>query len=323
MKFAVYGAGSIGGFLGCRLIEAGHDVSLIARGAHLAAIREKGLLIRSAELGESRYSPPATEDPADIGPVDYVILGVKAQALPAIAPSVPALFHDDTVLVTMQNGLPWWHFHGFEGDEPGLESVDPGGVIERYMPSSRVVGGIAYISCSMPEPGVIEHSQGLRFPVGEPDRSRTERAKNLSDALQAGGIKSPVRNDIRHEIWAKLLGNAVFNPLSALTRKTMIEMLDYRLTYELMRAGMYEVREVASAVGVQIAFSPEQRLEGAKSAGAHKTSMLQDLEAGRSPELDPILGSVLELAERKSVPAPTLRTLYAAAKLLFETSLKH
>jgi 2-dehydropantoate 2-reductase len=320
MKFAVFGAGAIGGFLGARLSEGGQDVTLIARGDHLAAIRAHGLRVVSDDLGERSYRLPASDDPLEIGPVDYVILGVKANALTAIAPLCKPLLGKTTAVISMQNGLPWWYFHAVEGEaERRIEAVDPGGVIEAHLPSERAIGGIAYISCSIPEPGVIRHTQGNRFPLGEPDGSRTKRIKALSEALRAGEVKAPIRNDIRHEIWVKALGNAVFNPLSALTRKTMIEMLDHPLTRDLIEAAMEEIREVASAAGVQIAFSSKKRIEGARAAGFHKTSMLQDLEAGRAPELDAITGSVLELARRQSVPAPHLETIYAAAKLMFET----
>lgn len=319
MRFAVFGAGAIGGFLGARLIEAGHEVAFIARGEHLAAIRGKGLRISSDELGEATYRVEASDDPADIGPADYVILGVKAHALPAVAPACAPLMSADTAVVSLQNGLPWWYFHGIEAGEPPLESVDPGGVVAKHLPPERAIGGIAYISSSVPEPGVIRHTQGVRFPMGEPTSERTERIKRLFEAFRDGGVKAPIRTDVRHEIWVKLMGNAVFNPLSALTRKTMIEMVQFAPTYELMRRAMEESRETAAATGVQIAFSTEKRLEGARGAGRHKTSMLQDLEAGRAPEIDAITGSVVELARRKNVQVPVLETIYAAAKLRFQS----
>ncbi len=318
MRIAVYGAGAIGAFLGARLSEAGAEVLLIARGPHLEAIRREGLRVDSATFGENTYRLAASDDPAEIGPVDYVVLGVKAHGLTSIAPQVAPLLGPQTTFVSTQNGLPWWYFHGVEGDNPRIEAVDPGGVIAAHIPPERAVGSIVYISCDLPAPGVARHTQGVRLPLGEPDGSRSDRVRALSEAFQKGGIKAPVRGDIRHELWVKLLGNGVFNPLSALTRKTMIEMLDDPAACELIRAAMYETRETAAAAGVQIAFSPEQRIEGARAAGFHKTSMLQDLEAGRLAELEPLTGAIIELARRYHVEVPHLETLYAAARLLFK-----
>jgi len=317
MHIAVFGAGAIGGFLAARLAEAGHSLSLIARGPHLKALRKHGLRLESVDFGSARYDVKATDDPQQIGPVDYLILGVKANALPAIAPLCAPLLNDKTVVVSLQNGIPWWYFHGIEADEPPLESVDPGGVIAQHLPPARALGGIAYISASVEKPGVIRHTQGARFPLGEPAGGRSARSKAFAQALIDGGIKAPIRADVRHEIWVKLMGNAIFNPLSALTRKTMQEMVDFPETRELIRRSMEEARETAAATGVQIAFSTERRIEGAREAGAHRTSMLQDVEAGRTPELDPLTGAVVELAARKNVEAPSLYAVYAAAKSAF------
>ena len=324
MKTAVYGAGAIGAFVASRLAEAGHEVALIARGDHLTALRSGGLRIESEIFGSARYDLQATADAAEVGPVDYLLLGVKAMSLTAVAPRCAPLLGPETAVVSCQNGLPWWYFHGVEGEaDTRIEAVDPGGVIWKHLPPKRVIGGIAYISCEIPKPGLILHTEGNRFPMGEPSGERTERAKALSQALVAGGIKAPIRNDIRHELWVKLMGNAAYNPMSALTRATMREMLDDPNVYETLRRAMEEARETAAAVGVPIAFSVEQRLEGSRAAGEHKTSMLQDLEAGKDAELDPITGAVLELARKRHVPAPALETIYAAAKLLFETERKH
>ncbi len=324
MKIAVYGAGAIGAFVGSRLAEAGHEVALIARGAHLEAIRSNGLRVESELFGPAHYKLQATADPAEVGPVDYLLLGVKAMALTAIAPLCAPLLGPETAIVSCQNGLPWWYFHGLDGEaDTRVEAVDPGGVIWKHLPPERVIGGIAYISSEIPEPGLILHTEGARFPMGEPSGERTERSKAFSQALIAGGIKAPIRNDIRHELWVKLMGNAIYNPMSCLTRATMRGMLDDPQLYEVMRRAMDESQETAAAVGVQIAFSSEQRLEGSRAAGEHKTSMLQDLEAGKAPELEPITGAVLELARKRQVEAPTLETVYAAARLLFETQQKH
>ena len=322
MKFAVYGAGAVGALVGARLSEAGHDVALIARGPHLAAMRKDGLLIRSKVFGEQRHRIRATENPEDIGAVDYVIIGVKAHAIPAIAPHVSPLLGDHTAVLTTQNGLPWWYFHGALGTDKPLQTVDPGGIIERHISSERAIGSVAYASCSLPEPGVVEHTQFNRFPMGEPDGSHSERLRLLAEAFRAAGFKAPIRNDIRHELWMKLLGNGAFNPLSALTQKTIVEMVEYRLTRELIRSLMTEIRETAAAAGVQPAFSIDKRIEGARATGAHKTSMLQDLEAGRTSEIDQIVGAIIELADRYNVPAPGLKAIYAATRLRFETPMK-
>ncbi len=323
MKIAVYGAGAIGAFLAGRLAEAGHEVALIARGEHLRAIQSGGLRVDSALFGHACYDLQATAEPSEIGPVDYLLLGVKATSLPAIAPLCAPLLGASTAVVSCQNGLPWWYFHGVEGEAgTRLESVDPGGAVAQHLPPERAIGGIAYISCTVPQPGLILHTEGNRFPMGEPSGERTERAKAFSQSLVDGGLKAPLRNDIRHELWVKLIGNAAYNPMSALTRASMREMLDDPGVYAALRRAMEEAHATAAAVGVQISFSVERRLEGSRAAGAHRTSMLQDFEAGKAPELDPITGAVLELARARHVPAPTLETIYAAAKLLFETEMQ-
>ncbi len=317
MKFAVYGAGAIGGFLGARLSVAGEDVSLIARGPHLEAIRSNGLRVRSAVVGDFSSKAPVTDDPADIGEVDVVVLGVKSHALTAIAPKLAPLLGPDTIVVTTQNGIPWWYFNGIEGPLAGerLESVDPGGVIADSIDVRRVIGCLAYCSASVIEPGVIEHVEGVRFPLGEPDGSRSKRIQLLSKIFGQAGLKSPIRNDMRHDIWVKVLGNAAFNPISVIRRTTLGEMLADPPTRELARAVMEEVIETAAGVGVRIRISVEKRLEGAARIGSHKTSMLQDIEAGRPIEIEPIVGAVIELADKVGVPTPNLRDLYQRARL--------
>lgn len=320
MKVAIYGAGAIGALLGARLSEAGWEVSLIARGAHLSAIQNSGLRIVSDEFGDNTYQLESTDDPATIGPVDYVILAVKAHALTAIAPRVAPLVKESTTFVSTQNGLPWWYFHAAEGVDVRLESVDPGGVIAQHMPPEQCIGSVVYMSCHVTEPGVIRHTHGVRIPLGEPDGTITERLKALAEAFRAGGIKAPVRNSVQQELWMKLFGNAIFNPLSALTRKTLVEMTEFPSTREIILRAMAEVSETALAVGVRIDVTPDKRLEGARQAGFHKPSMLQDLESGRSSELDSLTGAAIELAHRHHVPVPCLEAVYAAAKLLFEPS---
>jgi 2-dehydropantoate 2-reductase len=317
VRVAIYGAGAIGALLGARLAEAGCDVSLIARGEHLAAIRRDGLRIVSSDFGEQTYRLQASDAPADIGPVDYVILAVKAHGLTQIAPSIGPLARSNTAFVSTQNGLPWWYRP--DGDAR-LESVDPGGVIAQYMPLDKCIGSVVYVSCHLERPGVVRHTHGIRLPIGEPDGTASERVKTLAEAFNRGGITAPVRNAIEVELWTKLLGNAIFNPLSAITRKTLIEMVEYPATEALILEAMAEVNETARAAGVNIGLSPEKRLQGARQAGFHRPSMLQDLESGRTPELDPLTGAVIELAARHRVETPRLRTIYAAAKLLFEPS---
>lgn len=317
MRFAIYGAGAVGALLGARLVETGQDVSFIARGRNLEALRERGLRVRSAVFGERRYAVRAVSSPEESGPADYVILGTKAHALPAIAPQVGPLRRRGTVFVSTQNGLPWWYFHGMQGAEAPLQRLDPDGALARCIPPEDVIGSIVYFSSSLRGPGEIEHSQGVRLPLGEPAGGRTERIRRLATILQAAGLKTPIRNEIRHELWVKLLGNATLNPLSALTRKTIAQMIAFPSSRRLIEAMMDEIRDVAAAVGVPVAISNEKRIDGARAAGGHKTSMLQDLEHGREPELEALLGAVLELAARHYVDAPRLETVYRAARLLF------
>ena len=318
MKFAVFGAGAIGGLIAGRLLETGHDVAVIARGAHLAAIRERGLRIRSTLFGDTTCRPRASEDPGEIGPVDVVVLGVKAHSLTPVAPRLAPLFGPETICLTTQNGLPWWYFAGLSGRWAGtrLESVDPGGTIAAHIDARRVIGSVVYVSAGLTEPGVLDHVEGARLPIGEPDGSRSPRVQELAAIFSDAGLRSSVRSDIRADIWTKLLGNATFNPISALTRGDMKQLLDLPETRALIAEGMEEVRAVAAALGVSIAISTERRIAGAGQVGNHKTSMLQDLEANRALELDPILGAVVELAAKTEVAVPRLESLYACAKLL-------
>ena len=290
--------------MGARLAEAGCAVSLVARGPHLEAIRRDGLRIISDDFGDQTCRLNATYSPADIGPVDYVVLGVKAHGLIQIAPLVGPLTAPHTAFVSTQNGLPWWY--------------RPDGVIAQHMSLDKSIGLVVYISCSLANPGVVRHTHGIRLPLGEPDGSASERAKALADAFGRGGLNAPLRNAIDHELWMKLLGNAIFNPLSALTGKTLVEMTEYPATAALILEAMAEVNETALAVGVNIGTSPEKRLEDSRQAGFLRPSMLQDLESGHTPELGPLTGSVIELAARHHLVTPRLQTVYAAAKLLFE-----
>jgi len=323
MKFAVYGAGAVGAVMAARLSAAGEEVAVIARGEHLAAIRQRGLLVRSKVFGDMECRPAAAENPAEIGPVDVVLLTVKAHALTAIAPKLSPLLGAETALVSFQNGLPWWYFHGAGGRWEGgkLESVDPGGVIAQHINIDRVIGGLAYCSSTLVKPGVVDHLEGHRFPIGEPRGGTTERTRRIATSFTAAGLKCPIRSDMRREIWVKLMGNAPLNPVSAITRAPLDRILANPATRRLVAGIMDEVRAVAGAVGVETAVTTEQRIAGAEGVGPHKTSMLQDLEAGRHPEIEPIVGAVLEVAAKANVPAPQLQAVYGCAKLLFEQQL--
>ncbi len=320
MKFAIYGAGAVGAFLGARLLEAGQDVSFIARGTNLEALRNSGLHVLSTVFGDSKYKVNATSSPADIGAVDYVLLTVKANSLIDIAPQVAPLQSERTTFVSTQNGLPWWYFHGVKESEEPIHCIDPTGIILRYLSPERVLGSIVYFSCSMSSPGVVDHTQGIRLPLGEPAGGRSERILKLSRTFSDAGIKAPIRNDIRHELWVKLLGNGALNPLSALTQKTVADLIDSSHGHDLLVTMMNEIREVASASGVQIGFSIDKRIQGARKAGSHRTSMLQDLLHGRQPEINALLGSVIELADRYHVKVPTLKAIHGAVQVLFEDS---
>jgi 2-dehydropantoate 2-reductase len=324
MKYAIYGAGAIGSVLAARLMQSGEEVALIARGAHLEAIQNKGLLVKSRLFGDMLVRPEASEDPGDIGPVDAVLITVKAHGVPSIAPKIKLLTGPNTFIVPFQNGVPWWYFHGLGDKWEGwrVESVDPAGVISGNIDVRRVIAGIAYCSAHIAEPGVVVHPDSNRFPLGEPNGERTDRIQALAESFTKAGLKAALRTEIRHEIWVKLLGNVPFNPISALTRATLGEFLGYEPTRDLVRAIMDEVRAVAAGYGVKIGITSERRIEGARKVGAHKTSMLQDLEAGRRPELEPIVGAVIELAEKVDVDVPNIRTVYALAKLLMDPAAR-
>lgn len=308
MKFAVVGAGAIGAYLGAHLARSGEEVVLIARGPHLAAMRERGVRVESAEEVFVAH-PECTDDVTAISDADVVFLTVKAHALPGLAPAVGAALKPAAAVLPAQNGIPFWY-----GER--LDSVDPGGVIARSLPARSVIGCIAYPAAVISEPGVVQHQEGKRFTIGEPDGSRSERCQAIAGALVKAGLKCPISSHIRDEIWLKLLGNATVNPVSALTRAPLDRLLEAPETRDLVREMMLEVEAVARAMGASIEVGVEKRLQGIAGVGAHKTSMLQDVEAGRPLEVDALLGSVVELAGRHSVAVPNLRVIYALAKLL-------
>jgi 2-dehydropantoate 2-reductase len=309
VRFAVAGAGAIGGYVGACLTRAGADVTLFARGPHLQAMQTSGLRVLH-EDGDFEVRPEVTGDLASIAGADVIFLGIKAHALPELASRLGPMMGPETVVVSMQNGIPWWY-----SDTP-LESVDPGGVIARSIPPQRVIGSIAYFATTLEGPGVIRHVEGNRLSLGEPDGSRSERTKRIAEALIAGGIRAPITTRIRQEIWVKLLGNASFNPISALTGATLAAMARDPRTAGVIRDIMKEVEAVAGTLGIELLVSIDQRMAGAEKVGEHKTSMLQDLEARRPLELDEVVGAVVELGQRANVDTPVMRTVYACAKLL-------
>jgi 2-dehydropantoate 2-reductase len=319
MRFAVVGAGAIGAYMGALLARAGHDVTLIARGAHLQAMRDRGLRVRSA-TEDFEVRPNLTDDPGSVGPVDVVLLAVKAHSLTGMAPGLAPLFGPETTVVSAQNGIPWWYFyrHGGPWDGTHLESVDPGGAIEKHIESSRVVGCVIYCATIISEPGVIEHIEGNRFPIGEPDGSKSERCRLISEAFIGAGLKCPVRSNIRHDIWVKLMGNVAFNPISALSRATILDIASFPETRFLAMSIMGEAEAIAGKLGLDLGISIEQRLAGAEKVGHHKTSMLQDVEAKRPMELESVVGAVVELGEKVGVAIPYTKAVYACAKLLNE-----
>jgi 2-dehydropantoate 2-reductase len=322
MRFAIVGAGATGAFLGARLARAGEAVTLVARGAHLAAMQARGIRVLSAE-GEFVAHPECTDDLAAAGRAGVVFLTVKAPALPEIVPPLASALCPETAVVTAQNGLPWWYFQREGGPLEGtrLESVDPDGVLSRSLSPERLIGCVVWPATRLVEPGVIEHVEGTRFTLGELDGSRSERCLAISAALARAGLKCPVSRRIRHDIWLKLLGSVAVNPISALTRATLEQIGALPETRAVARAVMEEADAVAAALGIRVELGIDRRLEGAFNVGAHRTSMLQDLVSGRPLELEALAGAVVELGDRLGIAMPHLRTVYACAKLLGMTKL--
>jgi len=317
VRFVIAGAGAIGGYIGARLAKAGADVVLFARGPHLRAMQERGLRVVSPD-GDFEVRPAVTGDLSTIGTADVVFLGVKAHGLTALAPGLRQLFGPNTVVVSTQNGIPWWYFQGHGGELDGvrLERVDPGGVIAASIEPERVVGSLAYFATDIAEPGVIHHTEGNKLSLGEPNGARSERTKAIADALIAAGLRCPVTTRFRHEIWVKLLGNVAFNPISALTGGTLEQLVRHAETAALVREIMTETEAVAGRLGIELSISIDQRMAGAEKVGAHKTSMLQDYEAGRPMELEAVVGAVVELGSRLGVSMPATRAMYACARFL-------
>jgi 2-dehydropantoate 2-reductase len=325
MKICIVGAGAIGGYLGAKLALAGEEVTLIARGSHLEAIQKKGLKLLMAD-GYGQIATPAlaTSDIQEAGLQDVVILTVKAHSVPAIAPSLPTLYNPHTMVVTAQNGVPWWYFrkHGGEYEGTRIQSVDADGIIEASIGAERAIGCVVYPATEIIEPGVIKHIEGDRFTLGEIDGSKSDRIQLLAQTLKQAGFKAPIRNQIRTEIWIKLWGNVAFNPISALTGATLEDICRYPLTRELARLMMSETQAIAENLGIKFGITLEQRINGAENVGSHKTSMLHDIEAGRATEIDAIVGAVAELGKLTQIPTPHIDAIYASVKLLETTKIR-
>ena len=322
MKIAVVGAGAIGGYLGAKLSLAGEDVSFIARNRNLEAINARGFTLQ-LEDGSTQHATGvrAVQACADAGPQDAVLLTVKAHQISSLLPDLRGLFGPQTMVVSMINGIPWWYFQGLAGPRQGrgLDSVDPGGVIAAHIEPERVIGSVVYPAAELVEPGVVKVIEGNRFTLGEPSGERTERIEALSQALMRAGFKAPVSKDIRGEIWLKLWGNLSFTPISALTHATLEDICRFPATRQLAAAMMEEAQAVAGKLGVHFKISLDKRIDGAQAVGAHKTSMLQDVEHGRALELQALVGAVIELAEITDTPVPTINAIHAATALLGNT----
>ena len=321
MKICVVGAGAIGGFMGVRLSQSGHQVSVIARGPHLAAIRQNGLKLIQAGEQSVVKNLTATDDLAELDHQDVVLLALKAHQIGVVVDKLPCLIGPDTVMITLQNGIPWWYFQKLPGkyENRFVETVDPGGILARAINPDCLLGCIAYPAAVIQEPGVIRHVEGIRFPIGELDGGLSQRVQRVSQAFVEAGFKSPVLEDIRSEIWLKLWGNLSFNPISALTHSTLEAICRFPLTRELAATMMREAKGVAEQLGAHFRVSLERRIEGAEKVGKHKTSMLQDVEVGKALEIDGMLGAVIELAEVTETDIPTLRAIYACVCLLNNT----
>ena len=315
MRICIYGAGAIGGYLGAGLSLAGADVTLIARGPHLQAIKENGLKIIAG--GEESITHPAcTDDPAEAGLQDYVIITLKAPSVTGVLSAMQPLLGKETCVVTTTNGIPWWYFYGLKGpwENHRLESVDPGNRQWDEIGPERVIGCVAYPACEINEPGVIKHVEGNRFTLGEPDGEKSERCMQLSKALINAGFKSPVRSEIRNEIWVKLWGNLCFNPISVLTHATLDVIATEPGTRAMAKSMMLEAQSIGEKLGVRFGVDVEKRIDGAAAVGAHKTSMLQDLEAGRTMEIDALLGAVKELGQLVGMATPVIDLVLALVR---------
>jgi 2-dehydropantoate 2-reductase len=318
VKIAVVGAGAIGGYLGGWLGAAGEDVTFIARGRNLDAIRANGMRVIGEDGKETIAKAHATEKMSDAGPQDLVLLAVKAHQVAAVAGDLNRLLGKDTPIVTMQNGIPWWYFHGSGGEFEGrpVRAADPDGSVGEAIDPARVVGAVVYPAAVLEAPGVVRVVEGRRFTLGELDGSESARAQRISEVFTRAGFKAPVIKDIRAEIWLKVLGNMSFNPISALTHATLVELLTFPLTRELCVAMMREAEAVANKLGITFRVGIDRRIAGAEKVGAHKTSMLQDVETGKEMEIEALVGSVVELGRLTGTPTPHVDAVYACVSLL-------
>jgi len=322
MKICIFGAGAIGGYMGVKLAQAGADVSLVARGPHLAAMNEKGLTLIEENSEPVTVPVTASDNPADLGAQDYVIVTLKAHSVPPVVPKMQPLIGDNTTIVSGVNGVPWWYFHKIGTDLEGtrLASVDPGNAQWDGFGPDRVLGCVVYPAAEVSEPGTIKHIEGNRFSLGEPDGSKSDRAMALSKALSAAGLKAPVRPRLRDEIWVKLWGNLSFNPISALTHATLDVLCTDPGTRAVAKGMMREAQEIAEKLGVKFPIDVERRIDGGAAVGAHRTSMLQDLDLGRPMEIDALIGSVQELGRVTNTPTPTIDTVLALVQLRGRTA---
>ena len=322
MKYTIVGAGAIGGYLGAKLALAGEEVTFIARNRNLAAINARGMTLHLPDGStQQAKNVRAVQDTTEAGPQDVVLLTTKAHQLLDLVPGIQALFGPETMVVSMVNGIPWWYFQKLGGayEARQLRSVDPDGALGAGIEVKRIIGGIVYPAAELLEPGVVKVIEGNRFTLGELDNQRSPRIEALSKSMMAAGFKAPVSRDIRSEIWVKLWGNLTFNPVSALSHATLEDICTYPLTRELAQRMMEEAQRVGEKLGVTFKVSIDQRIAGAQAVGAHKTSMLQDVEQGRALELEALLGSVVELARITDSPTPTLDAIYAVTSLLSHT----
>ena len=322
LRICIVGSGAIGGLIGVRLSVSGQDVTFIDKDEQLAAIQEKGLkLVMQDGVEFVAREAKATGNFEEAGQQDVVILSLKAHQIPEVASDLPALFGPDTSVITVQNGIPWWYFQRYGGEYEGkrLESLDPTGVIEANVDADRIIGCVAYPAAAIVEPGVVQHVEGDRFPLGELDGSESERCLNLMQAFIDAGFRSRVIDNIRAEIWLKAWGTLSFNPISALTQATMVDICRFQETRELAAKMMREAEETGGKLGITFRRTIERRIEGAENVGAHKTSMLQDVEAGRALEIEALMGAVIELSRLTQTPSPAIDTVYACVKLLNKT----
>jgi 2-dehydropantoate 2-reductase len=322
-KICVVGAGAIGGLVAAKFALAGNDVTVIDQGTHLAAIKKNGLKLEWHDGKVETAKVKAVDKAADAGKQDIIVLAVKAHFLDQVVRDIDQLLEPDTIVLTVQNGLPWWYFQKLGGqyDNQRLKSLDPSGVLTKKIDANRIIGCVVYPAAAVTAPGVIHHVEGDRFPIGELDGKETARVKELHDVFIKAGLKSRVLDDIRSEIWLKAWGNLSFNPISALTHATLVDICQFAETRELAATMMKEAQDIAQKLGVTFRVSIDKRIAGAESVGAHKTSMLQDVEAGRSLETEALIGSILEMAKLTNTPAPAIESVYALVKLLNKVML--